>query len=99
MNKQAKSSRKSNSKETIRRVLALIAPYRLRVVLVLVLAAITVASTLYAPILSGRGVDMILGPGDVNFSGLIQIGIQLAITLATPSAASPPMWSSSLTVC
>ena len=82
MNKQAKSSRKSNSKDTIRRVLALIAPYRLRVVLVLVLAAITVASTLYAPILSGRGVDMILGPGDVKFSGLIQIGIQLAITIA-----------------
>ena len=73
--------RKGGSRDTIRRVLALIAPYRTRVVLVLVLAAVTVASTLYAPILSGRGVDLILGPGNVDFAGLIRIGIQLAITI------------------
>ena len=83
--------RKGGSRDTIRRVLALIAPYRTRVVLVLVLAAVTVASTLYAPILSGRGVDLILGPGNVDFAGLIRIGIQLAITILVTVIAQRAM--------
>ena len=87
MSSQAKTNRRPGSKDTIRRVLALIAPYRLRVALVLVLAAVTVASTLYAPILSGRGVDLILGPDQVNFPGLVRIGIQLAITIAITAVA------------
>ena len=87
MSSQAKTNRRPGSKDTIRRVLALIAPYRLRVALVLVLAAVTVASTLYAPILSGRGVDLILGPGQVDFPGLVRIGIQLGITIAITAVA------------
>ena len=82
------------SRDTVRRVLALIAPYRARVVLVLALAVVTVASTLYAPILTGRGVDLILGPGEVDFAGLAGIGVQLAVTIAVTAAAQ---WLMSMT--
>ena len=60
---------------TIRRVLQLIAPYRLLVVLSLALAAVTVVATLSAQVLTGRGVDMILGPGAVDFAGLGRLGM------------------------
>ena len=79
--------------DTIRRVLALIAPYRARVALTLLLAAITVASTLYAPILTGNAVDVILGPGQVDFAALAKIGVQLAVTVAVTAAAQ---WGMSL---
>ena len=78
---------------TIRRVLALIAPYRARVVLVLALAAVTVASTLYAPILTGDAVDEILGPGQVDFAALAGIGVRLAVTIAVTALAQ---WAMSL---
>ena len=78
---------------TIRRVLALVAPYRARVVLVLALAAVTVASTLYAPILTGDAVDEILGPGQVDFAALAGIGVRLAVTIAVTALAQ---WAMSL---
>ena len=56
------------SKGTIQRVLKLIQPYRGLVLFTLLLAAVTVLTTLYAPILSGRGVDLIVGQSNVNFS-------------------------------
>ena len=83
-----KNSKKRPAKKgTIGRVLHLIAPYRLLIVLTLALAAVTVLSTLYAPILSGRGIDLILGPGHVNFSALGRIAIQLGITVLITVAA------------
>ena len=45
------------NKKTINRVLELIRPYTYLVVSILVLAAVTVAATLYSPILIGKGVD------------------------------------------
>ncbi len=47
----------------------------------LVLAAVTVATTLYAPILVGKGVDLILGPGNVDFAGLFLILKQIAVVV------------------
>ena len=58
------------SKGTIQRVLKLIQPYRGLVLFTLLLAAVTVLTTLYAPILSGRGVDLSVGQGNVNFPAL-----------------------------
>ena len=39
----------------------------------LLLAAVTVAATLYVPILTGDAVDLIVGPGQVDFAGLLAI--------------------------
>ena len=85
MSKQ-KKLRKADA-ATIRRVLALIAPYRLSVAATLVLAAVTVISTLYAPVLTGQGVDLIVGPGDVDFAALITLGVQLLVTILITVAA------------
>ena len=45
-------------KSTLKRILDYIGSYKWLVVLSLVLAAVTVATTLYAPILVGEGVDL-----------------------------------------
>ena len=58
-------------KSTLIRILNYIGVYRWLVWLSLLLAALTVATTLYAPILVGRAVDLILGPGKVDFAGLL----------------------------
>lgn len=55
---------------TIHRVLKLIRPYTGMVILTLTLALITVVTTLLAPVLSGKAVDMILGPGQVDLQAL-----------------------------
>lgn len=81
-----KNSR-SNSKDTIRRILQHIRPYRFQLVLSLVFAVISVALTLYAPILIGNVVDLIAGPGQVRFAGIMPILIQiLAVVLLTSAA-------------
>ena len=61
------------NKNTILSVLSYIKKYRFLVVLSLVFAAITVALTLYVPILTGEAVDCILGKGNVDFDKLFVI--------------------------
>ena len=70
------------NKKTINRVLELIRPYTYLVVSILVLAAVTVAATLYSPILIGKGVDCMVEKGLVSFPDLKLILIQLAVVTA-----------------
>ena len=81
------SSHKRLDRSTIRRVLALIRPYAGLVVLTLILAVITVATTLLAPVISGRAVDLIIGPGQVDFAGLGKLAVALAATILCTSVA------------
>ncbi len=81
------SSHKRLNRSTIRRVLALIRPYAGLVVLTLILAVITVATTLLAPVISGRAVDLIIGPGQVDFAGLGKLAVALAATILCTSVA------------
>ncbi len=60
-------------KETIRRVLTYIKPYRGIILAMLGLAVVTVVCTLYTPILIGRGVDHIVGKGLVEFGPLLRL--------------------------
>ncbi|MBU9728496.1 ABC transporter ATP-binding protein [Diplocloster modestus] len=77
----------TNSKDTIRRILLYIRPYRLQLILSLIFAVISVALTLYAPILIGNVVDLIAGPGQVGFTRILPILIQiLAVVLLTSAA-------------
>ena len=93
------------NKKTINRVLELIRPYTYLVVSILVLAAVTVAATLYSPILIGKGVDCMVEKGLVSFPDLKLVLIQLAVITAMHtsrvmrSAGFPQMWISSPTVC
>ena len=70
------------NKKTINRVLELIRPYTYLVVSILVLAAVTVAATLYSPILIGKGVDCMVEKGLVSFPDLKLVLIQLAVVTA-----------------
>ena len=81
------SSHKRLNRSTIRRVLALIRPYAGLVVLTLILAVITVATTLLAPVISGQAVDLIIGPGQVDFAGLGKLAVALAATILCTSVA------------
>lgn len=69
------------NRSTIRRVLALIRPYTGSVILTLTLAAITVFTTLLAPVISGKAVDLIIGPGQVDFAGLAKLAVAMAATI------------------
>ena len=54
------------NKETMKRVLKFISPYKAKIIIMLLTALVTVGFTLYTPILIGNGVDNIVGPGNVN---------------------------------
>ena len=76
----SKQKQKVN-KGTLRRVLELIRPYAGLVVLTLVLAVVTVVTTLLAPVISGKAVDLIIGPGQVDFGGVGKLAIAMAGTV------------------
>lgn len=72
---------------TVRRVLKLIRPYAGLVALTLTLAAVTVFTTLLAPVLSGKAVDLIVGPGQVDFAGLAKLAVAIAATILCTAVA------------
>lgn len=51
------------------------------IVLSLIMAAVTVATTLYVPILVGHGIDCIIGPDNVDFAKVIKIICNIAIVV------------------
>lgn len=69
-------------KSTIKRILAYIGHYKWGVLTSLVLAAITVASTLYLPVLIGYAVDCIVSAGHVDFTKLTGILGKMAVMIA-----------------
>lgn len=78
---------KNNSKSTMRRILILIKPYRLRMCLGILLAIVVVITTLLLPILAGKAVDTILGKDHVNFEKLAKIIIQMILAMVVTSVA------------
>ena len=72
---------KESQKNTIKRVLGFISPYRFYVWMSLLFAFITVVTTLYAPILTGDAIDYIIGKGRVDFAGLKPLLLQFAVVI------------------
>jgi ATP-binding cassette subfamily B multidrug efflux pump len=70
------------NKNIYQRILLLIKPYRHLLIFSLLFAVISVVLTLYAPVLSGRGIDMIVGKGNVSFEGLLPILVKLGVVVA-----------------
>lgn len=66
---------------TIQRICECIGIYRWFVLLSLLCAAVTVALTLYMPILTGRAVDVLIGKGKVEFSVLYSLFQQMAVVI------------------
>lgn len=78
--KKIVTDHKSN-KDILKKVLDHIGKYKIFLVLSIVLAAISVILTLYIPILTGRAVDCILGPGAVDFDGIWVILKEMAVII------------------
>lgn len=77
-----KRQKEAAQKETLKRILGLIRPYWWMAALILLFAVITVAATLYGPILIGQGVDLIIGKGNVDFAGLRSLILQFLLMIA-----------------
>lgn len=72
---------------TWKKILEYIGIYKFFVGLSLVLAGITVALTLYMPILIGHSVDYLIGPGQVQFPKLFHLFEKMAIILLVTALA------------
>ena len=74
-------------KGTLKKVLRYIRPYWPLVAFSILLAAVTVAASLYIPILTGNAVDLILGPGQVDFAGIFKILVEICVIIAIAALA------------
>ncbi len=74
-------------KATLGKVLRYIRRYWFYLGLSVVLAAVTVALTLYLPILIGQAVDKIAGAGQVDFRGILVILQKMAVMIVLTAAA------------
>ena len=77
---------KSNE-NTLKRILNLLSPYKLRMVVSLLLAVVIVLTTLYLPILTGRAVDTIVSKGNVDFIKLSKIVILIVIMMVVTAVS------------
>ena len=78
---------KNRSRETLKRILKYISQYRWSVIFSLFLALVTVALTLYVPILTGQAVDRIVSSGHVDFAGLKGILMKILGAVAITSVS------------
>lgn len=78
---------KRKNKDVYRRILSLLSPYRHLLLLSVLLAVVSVILTLYAPVLTGRGIDLIVGQGAVDFEGLLGILAKLALVVVLTALA------------
>ncbi len=75
------------NKEVIKRVYSYVKRYSLYLFLSLLLAVISVAGTLYIPVLVGRAIDNIVGKNSVDFAALADIIIQIAVIIGATAIA------------
>ena len=72
---------------TLKKVFRYIKRYIPLLITALALSIVTVALTLYFPILTGRAIDLIIGKGQVDFDGIMQIVIKAVIAVAFAAIA------------
>ncbi len=77
---------KKNNKDIISKVLSHIGRYKFFLLLSILLAAVSVILTLYIPILTGQAVDCIVGPGAVDFVGILAILKKMAVIIILTAA-------------
>lgn len=72
---------------TLKRALSYIGKYKYLLPLTVLMAVITVALTLYVPILIGDAIDLIVGKGEVDFSGILgKLSLSALLILITALA-------------
>lgn len=85
--KKNKQIKKANQIKTIKKVLQYLGKYRIFLIFSILLAALSVALTLYIPKLTGQAVDYIVSEGQVDFPAVFRVMIQIGVcTLITALA-------------
>ena len=77
----------ATQRATLKKVMQCISRYRFLVVLSILLAAISVALTLYVPILVGDAIDFIVAAGQVNFDQMMTTLTRVVIVVAITALA------------
>lgn len=76
--------KKKMNKGTLKKVLFYVGRYKIHLFVSILLAAASVASSLYIPVLAGKAIDEIVAPGKVNFDALLPFLYQIGLlALAT----------------
>ena len=78
---------RSEQSETLKKVLHYLKRYWFFLALSFGLAAITVASTLYIPLLTGDAVDCVIGKGQVDFTGIFAVLKRMAMVIGVTAVA------------
>ena len=77
----------SKNRTTLKKVLNYIRRYWILFIFSLLLAVVTVVTTLYLPVLTGQAIDYITSPGQVAFTKILPILAKAAGIILTTSAA------------
>ena len=72
-------------KKVLLRLLEYTKPYRLYVIGALVSAIASVVFKMFGPVLIGKGIDFIVGPGQVDYSGILKVLITLGAVIIISS--------------
>ena len=78
---------RSEQSETLKKVLRYLKRYWFFLALSFGLAAITVASTLYIPLLTGDAVDCLIGKGQVDFTGVFAVLKRMVMVIGVTAVA------------
>lgn len=70
-----------NNKSILKKVFSYVGRYKIFLFLSMLLAVVSVAGTLYVPVLIGNVIDFIIGQGLVNFKNIIHILIKIAVII------------------
>lgn len=75
------------NKSTLSNVLLLLKKHKLSIAATILLSAVTVALTLYVPVLVGQAIDCIVTRGDVDFEKIAVITLKIGISVTITAAA------------
>ncbi len=76
-----------SNKSVLKKVGTYVGRYKVFLALSMLLALVTVAGTLYVPVLIGRVIDFIIGKGLVDFASMTPIFVEIAIIIGAVAVA------------
>lgn len=79
--------KKKASKGTLKKVLFYVGRYKAHLLFSVLLAAASVAVSLYIPVLAGRAIDTVVGKGEVDFAALMPYLYRIGALAAAAAAA------------
>lgn len=81
------TTKKEQQTQTLKKVLRYIKKYKIFLILSLLFAIATVASTLYIPVLTGQVIDHILAPGQVEFPVIFRLLWKMGVIIGLTALA------------